>query len=84
VEGTHPVGKLHLNDSLSTSTLEWFWPSALKNEKLPSNIPPEILNEFREAELCMSVGAWRAAAALLRSTLEKGLKANGYDEKNLY
>ena len=78
------VGKLHRNDNNSKSTLEWFWPTALKKEKLPSNIPPEILNEFREAELCMSVGAWRAAAALLRSTLEKGLKVNGYDEKNLY
>jgi hypothetical protein len=32
----------------------------------------------------MSVEAWRGAAALLRSALEKALKANGYDEKDLY
>jgi len=32
----------------------------------------------------MSVSAWRGAAALLRSALEKALKANGYDEAVLY
>lgn len=32
----------------------------------------------------MESKAWRASAAMLRSTLEKTLKANGYNERNLY
>ncbi len=40
--------------------------------------------EYREAESCMGVEAWRGAAALLRSTLEKALIANGFKEGNLY
>ncbi len=39
--------------------------------------------EFREAELCAASGAWRGASALLRSTLEKVLKANGYVKGSL-
>jgi hypothetical protein len=34
--------------------------------------------EYREAELCASVGAWRAGSALICSALEKTLSANGY------
>lgn len=78
------VAKLHVNNSYLQSSLEWFWPNALKLEKVPSNVPKEILNEFREAELCMSVGAWRAASALLRSALEKVLKVNGFNENSLF
>jgi Domain of unknown function (DUF4145) len=58
--------------------LESFYPSATTPAKLPVGVPNELVAETREAELCASVGAWRTAAALLRSTLEKTLKANGY------
>lgn len=64
--------------------LKWFWPSGISREAVPSTAPPGVLNEFREAEICISVEAWRAAAALLRSTLEKALLANAYDERDLY
>jgi hypothetical protein len=51
---------------------------------LPSKVPEGIVSEFREAEICASVGAHRGAGALIRSVLEKTLKANGYtDERNL-
>jgi hypothetical protein len=39
--------------------------------------------EFREAEACANAGAWRAATAMLRSTLEKLLNANGYTKGDL-
>jgi hypothetical protein len=42
-------------------------------------VPTGVENEYREAELCASFSAWRAASDLLRSTLEKVLRANGYD-----
>jgi hypothetical protein len=45
---------------------------------LPEKTPQEIFSEFREAELCMAHGANRAAAAMLRSALEKTLAVNGY------
>jgi hypothetical protein len=41
------------------------------------------VKEYREAELCASVEAWRAASVMLRSTLEKTLKANGYAKGTL-
>jgi hypothetical protein len=46
--------------------------------KLPEDLPDDVKNEFREAELCASARAWRAGSALLRSSLEKLLIANGY------
>lgn len=71
-------------DSHTEGILEWFWPTSIVPTKLPSNSPEGVHNEYREAEKCMSVEAWRGAAALLRSALEKTLTANGYDEKDLY
>jgi hypothetical protein len=50
---------------------------------VPAEVPPDVLAEFREAELTASVGAWRAASAMLRSTLEKTLKHNGYRKGSL-
>jgi hypothetical protein len=50
---------------------------------LPAAVPEGVVKEYREAELCASVEAWRAASALLRSTLEKALKANGYTSGSL-
>jgi hypothetical protein len=55
-----------------------FFPRTIDSLHVPVAVPDDILAEFREAELTGSVGAWRAASAMLRSTLEKTLKANGY------
>jgi hypothetical protein len=79
------TAKILANDQvIKGSVLDWFWPTSTTPAQLPSNAPAGIIAEFREAEKCMSVEAWRAAAALLRSALEKVLKANGYQEKDLY
>jgi hypothetical protein len=51
--------------------------------QIPKGVPQGVQSEFKEAELCASVGAWRAASALLRSTLEKTLRANGYSKGSL-
>ncbi len=72
------------NDYVTMSALHWFWPTTRPLAKLPCGVPEGVINEYREAETCMSVEAWRGAAALLRSALEKTLKANGYNEKDLY
>jgi len=64
--------------------LEEFWPIAVDNVSIPAGVPKDIESEYREAEKCIAFGAYRAASALLRSTLEKALKANGYtSQKNL-
>ena len=54
------------------------YPVAAHALPLPSLVPDDIQKEFREAEICAATGAYRAGSALLRSTLEKALKANGY------
>jgi len=72
------------NEYVSGSVMLSFWPTSIPKAKLPAGVPDGILNEYREAEMCMSVEAWRGAAALLRSALEKTLKSNGYNEKDLY
>jgi hypothetical protein len=58
--------------------MEWFVPTVAETASLPKSLPMELGAEFREAELCASAGAWRAASAMIRSSLEKMLKANGY------
>ena len=45
---------------------------------LPADAPQEIQVEFREAETCARVKAYRAAGAMARSTLEKALIIAGY------
>ena len=60
-----------------------FFPRAIDTAPIPSDVPEGITAEFREAELCASVGAWRAASAMLRSTLEKTLKENGFTKGSL-
>jgi hypothetical protein len=62
--------------------LESFYPFVGDAVPLPSKTPKDIRAEFREAELCAAAGAYRAASALMRSTLEKTLKANGYTKGN--
>lgn len=78
------VAKLHVDNAYKAGVLESFWPYGIPTIKLPDNTPEQIERELREAESCMSVEAWRGAAALLRSALEKLLIENGYNEKNLY
>lgn len=75
--GRAGLAKFH-DSGGSPTVLESFHPRALASSPLPSGVPEGIVSEYREAELCASVEAWRAASALLRSTLEKTLKANGY------
>lgn len=55
-----------------------FYPRTVVRLPLPKGVPDGIVSEFREAESCASVCAYRGAGALLRSVLEKTLKANGY------
>jgi Domain of unknown function (DUF4145) len=55
-----------------------FFPRSLDTLELPPDVPDDLSSECRESELAASVGAWRAASAMLRSTLEKTLKHNGY------
>jgi hypothetical protein len=63
----------HINDANATY-LESFYPFAAATLPLPPSTPTDLQAEFREAELCAAAGAYRAASALLRSTLEKTLK----------
>jgi hypothetical protein len=60
-----------------------FYPPAIDRATLPTTVPPGLSGDFREAEICASVGAWRGASALLRSVLEKTLIANGYTKGSL-
>lgn len=80
--GRGALAKFHDNGNLPAE-LESFYPRALNAAPLPASVPDGIVREYREAELCASFEAWRAASALLRSTLEKTLKANGYIKGSL-
>ena len=80
--GRAGLAKFHDSGNLP-AVLEAFHPRALESPALPAAVPDGIVKEYREAELCASVEAWRAASALLRSTLEKALKANGYMQGSL-
>ncbi|RIK94740.1 MAG: hypothetical protein DCC71_23230 [Proteobacteria bacterium] len=75
--GRAGLAKFHDSGS-PPAALEWFVPRAVAAAPLPGSVPVGITAEYREAELCASVEAHRAASALLRSALEKTLKANGY------
>jgi hypothetical protein len=55
-----------------------FYPASRELAPLPAGVPDGIVAEYREAEICASASAYRAASALLRSVLEKTLTANGY------
>lgn len=68
------------SDSWGGGQLVSFFPYSREVAKLPPDTPNDIVAEFREAELCTSFEAYRAASALFRSTLEKVLKANGYEQ----
>lgn len=81
--GRGGIATIHDSGNVSTGTLEDFYPISIDSANLPENVPVHIAKEFREAELCESCGASRAASALFRSVLEKILKANGYTEGSL-
>ena len=66
-----------------TGRLIEFYPAAIEQALLPAGVPDGVTAEFREAELCASVGAWRGASTLLRSALEKTLVENGYAKGSL-
>jgi len=78
------VATLHVNNNFDGALIEAFWPTAKPNAKLPDGVPEGVVKEFREAETCIAAEAWRGAAALLRSALEKVLIANGLKESDLY
>jgi len=82
--GRGGLAKLHVaqQQGENAGILEWFFPATIQRAIVPRDVPKEIDAELREAELCASVGAWRAGSALLRSTLEKTLKVNGYTKGN--
>lgn len=80
--GRAGLAKFHDQNAPPTA-LETFYPRAIASAPLSKKVPEGIRNEYREAELCASVDAWRGASALLRSALEKVLKANGYTKGTL-
>jgi len=69
---------IHDSGRVIDGVLETFYPVSVENVDIPDIVPAKITAEFREAELCASFGAWRAASAMLRSALEKTLNDNGY------
>ena len=71
------------NGQLNSGVLLTLYPFGIDKAKLPEDVPKGIVNEYREAELCASANALRAASAMLRSALEKTLIANGYTKGNL-
>jgi hypothetical protein len=81
--GRGGMAVIHDNGQVINGELEIFYPISIDKAKIPPGVPDDILSEYREAEQCASFGSWRAASALLRSTLEKTLKANGYKNGNL-
>ncbi len=81
--GRGGLAVIHDKSQPNSAVLESFFPTAPERAPLPKGTPEPIKREFRESELCASVGARRAASALLRSTLEKTLRANGYEKGSL-
>jgi hypothetical protein len=77
------VVRIAQGNNYSDGELTEFWPISISSLPIPEKVPSGVKSEFREAELCASVGAWRAGSSLLRSTLEKTLRANGYDRGSL-
>ena len=76
--GRGGLAEIHYLGKVDLGFLGSFFPFCTEHAKIPEGIPDGIVAEYREAELCASLGARRAASGLLRSTLEKTLRANGY------
>lgn len=84
--GISSVGLVIHNSNRGTITshhLLEFSPRSIDRFDLPADLPSDLASEFREAEIVASVGAWRAASAMMRSTLEKALKHSGYSKGSL-
>jgi len=81
--GRGGMAKIHDNGSVFVGLMESFFPVSVESARLPTGIPDGIVKEYREAELCAAQSAWRASSGLLRSTLEKTLKENGYTKGSL-
>lgn len=75
--GRAGLAKFH-DHGRGPGTLESFFPRSVASSSIPAGVPEGIIKEYREAELCTSVEAYRAASTLIRPTLEKTLKENGY------
>jgi hypothetical protein len=81
--GRAGMAKVYDNGRVIDGVLADFYPPSIAHGKLPEAVPDGIKHEFREAERCAAFGAYRAASALLRSTLEKTLSDNGYHSGSL-
>jgi hypothetical protein len=81
--GSGGLAKVYFDDAYQRGVLGDFYPRTIDMLTIPQLVPRGVQSEFKEAELCASVGAWRAGSSLLRSTLEKTLAANGYDKGSL-
>jgi hypothetical protein len=77
------MATIHDNGRVVDGVLEEFFPISVGKANIPHEVPVGILAEYREAELCLAVGAHRAASALFRSVLEKTLRQNGFVKDNL-
>lgn len=62
--------------------LRAFHPEAGASFTLPDGVPEGIVLEYYEAERCLVAGCKRAAAGMVRSVLDKTLRANGYKMKS--
>ena len=83
--GRGGVSQIHFSRHNSfPAVIKEFFPLSKITTDLPRGVPEDIENEYREAELCASVGAYRASSAMVRSVLEKILKKHGYNEKDLF
>jgi hypothetical protein len=71
------------NGRVVDGALVEFLPLSVETLTLPQNVPQGIREEFREAEKDASVGSYRSGSAMLRSALEKTLKAHGYTQGGL-
>lgn len=65
----------------SYNRLVAFFPEAKSRLTVPAAVPDGIRREFVEAQRCLEVNCYRAAAGLFRSVLDKTLRANGYKPK---
>lgn len=74
------IAKVLDNGNSQTAVLVDFIPKAVERLPLPKDVPPDLVAEFREAEVDAGHGAYRSGSALLRSVLEKTLSKNGYVE----
>lgn len=82
--GRGGLAEFHDNGQEGDHVFGNFFPYTPDFAPLPKSVPAGIAQEFREAELCASISAWRGASALIRSVLDKALADSGYAEGKLY